>query len=59
MAAWSVAALARAVRFVASLVSEAWFVAALVSERAPRSNQLLRHREGIVVEDTQLSCVIY
>ena len=25
----------------------------------PRSNQLLRHREGIVVEDTQLSCVIY
>ena len=26
---------------------------------APRSNQLLRHREGIVVEDTQFSCVIY
>ena len=26
---------------------------------SPRSNQLLRHREGIVVEDTQSSCVIY
>ena len=25
----------------------------------PRSNELLRHREGIVVEDTQSSCVIY
>ena len=28
-------------------------------EKPPRSNELLRHREGIVVEDTQFSCVIY
>ena len=27
--------------------------------RSPRTNQLLRHRDGIVVEDTQFSCVIY
>ena len=29
------------------------------SPTSPRSNELLRHREGIVVEDTQFSCVIY